>query len=282
MTEPKHDQACAASVTLTIRQIDGWTLARRDGDDDLLISELDLGHGLRYARPDSIIQTIDRLVAARKFNESEFLHTPWEKKVGQGRPRKNDNGGMRWLTEEQALLVATQSDTPVAWELTRDMARVFRLARRGLLPQQAPAADLAARDVMVAMASEVVGQMVAPLLKQFSQLGKALAQRGEGMITPQQATDLKRDIGSVARDYYELGDYETMKAAKSAVHQYVMAASEWGGTGRVRWAMPAGRYAVAVATLRALRTSAERRLRRAKKTHATPRRQLTLPVDKPN
>jgi hypothetical protein len=41
-------------------------------------ARLELGLRLRYARAESMIQTIDRLVDAGKFNESEFLHTLWE------------------------------------------------------------------------------------------------------------------------------------------------------------------------------------------------------------
>jgi hypothetical protein len=114
------------SSQITKKTIDGWPLGFRERDHRPLISELDLGAKFRYARPDDAIRLIDRLVAAGKFNESEFLHTPWEKHGGKGRPRKDDNGGMRWLDREQALLAATQSDTPVAWDITREMARVFQ------------------------------------------------------------------------------------------------------------------------------------------------------------
>lgn len=70
----------------------------------------------------------------------------------------------------------------------------------------------------------------------------------------------------------ELGDYETLRAAKTAVDQQIKAASGWGGTGRVRWAMPASRYAEALAALRALQQQAEKRLRRARRPRPQPAR----------
>ena len=43
------------------------------------------------------------------------------------------------MTEQEALFIATQSDTKIAIALTKEMIKVYSLARRGLLPQQTAA-----------------------------------------------------------------------------------------------------------------------------------------------
>lgn len=261
----------------TIVHVGAWELVAwvGRGDEEPRIRDVDLAARLQYERPAKIRDLIKSMISRGKLSNVEVFPAPG--KTFGGRPAMEF-----WLTEAQALKVAAKSETEPADAILDEMIHVFELARRGLLPSQAPVADLGARDVMVAMVSEVVGQMVAPLLKRLGDLDKALAQRHEGMITAHQAEELRRSIGAVARDYYDLGDYKNMRAARSAIHQHVMAASEWGGTGRVRWAMPAGRYAVATATLRALQKAADRRLKGSKKPPMPPRGQLTLPVDKPN
>jgi hypothetical protein len=277
--EPVVSEVGAGQDARRVVRVGSWELAALTGtgEQDLRICELELGRRLRYARPENVVQTIDRLVSAGKFNESEFLHTPWETRAGLGRPRKSTNGGMRWLTEEQALLVTTQSDTAVAWEITREMARVFTLARQGLLPGQR--SGLSEEDVRRLVRQEVeqavagaLGQVVAAMVKRFESLERAIAERPDGIISTHQALELKRQIALVARDLVDLGDHETLKAAKAALHQQIMAASGWGGTGRSRWTMPASRYAEALAALRALQQQSERRLRRAKRPKAQPKR----------
>lgn len=108
--------------------VGNWTLFApvTTGDSRPRISELEIGRHLEYARAESFVQVLDRLVLAEKFNENEFLHKSWENKPGRGRPR--NARGERLLTLEQTILAITQADTPVSWALTRQISHVFYLA----------------------------------------------------------------------------------------------------------------------------------------------------------
>jgi len=121
---------------MTCVAIEGWLLGHT-GDKEPRIRDLDLGERLGYERPRKIRELIERMIQEGKL---PGIHV----RPAVGRTSM-PNGGERevpvkeyWLTEEEALLVATQSEAPLAWALTREIVRVFRAALRGLLPGQAP------------------------------------------------------------------------------------------------------------------------------------------------
>lgn len=273
MKDQEHAAADMATNcrSLTIRDVDGWSVGFRDGDSEPRMRDVDLGTRLRFTRPRDVRALIERLVAAGKLNDVHHCDTV-SRRPGQvaARPVRE-----YWLTEAQALKVAARSETDVADALLDEMIRVYMLARRGLLPAQQGGLDAAA-------VVQIVAQATGPLAEQLRDLKTALTQRAEGMISAHQAVELGRQIGIVARTLVDLGDYKNMKAARAAVHQQVMAAAEWGGTGRARWAMPASRYAAAMAALRALLRLAERRQRCARRPPQPKRGQLDLKLDKPN
>lgn len=120
MTAPKQ------SAAITIREIGGWPLGFREGDDEPRILDTDLGTRLGFDRAENVRTLIKRMISAGKLNSSEVFFTVEQTSRRGGRPRR-----AFWLTEEQALLVATQSETPKAWALTREIVRVFRQAIRG-------------------------------------------------------------------------------------------------------------------------------------------------------
>lgn len=115
----------AALLAMSLREIDGWTLGTLPGEAEPLIRDLELGERLAFDRPRDVRKLIERLTAAGKLNDSELRATMAQ--TG-GRPARE-----LWLTEEQALMVVTASETPKAIALTREIVRVFMAARRGQL-----------------------------------------------------------------------------------------------------------------------------------------------------
>lgn len=85
------------------------------------VRDLDLGKLLGFDRPRAIRSLIKRMIRAGKLKDIHQCHTV-ERREGQVAPQAVTEF---WLTREQALLVATQSDTPRAWELTETMVQVF-------------------------------------------------------------------------------------------------------------------------------------------------------------
>lgn len=113
-------------------RVSDWSLrvACADGDDEEpRIQDIELAARLGYARPRKIRDLIERLIADGKLNNIHHRPTVG-RSIGQVAPVPADE---YWLTEEQALLVTSQSRTPKAWELTVEMVRVFLLAKQGLL-----------------------------------------------------------------------------------------------------------------------------------------------------
>lgn len=82
------------------------------------VRDLDLASFLAFKDPSDIRELITRMIRAKKLKDVRQIRTAREN--GRGRP-----GREYWLTREQALLVATQSGTPRAWELVEAMAAVF-------------------------------------------------------------------------------------------------------------------------------------------------------------
>lgn len=235
--------------------VGSWTLFApvAAGDPLPLISELELGRRLKYARPESFVQVIDRLVTAGKFNENEFLHKSWENRAGRGRPR--NARGERLLTKEQALLATTQADTPTAWALTREMVHVFNLAHDGLLPPSATS-DLSA----------IVSAALAPLSVRLDAIDqRALARDMScGEISYEQDMWLKGETQALANMRMMLGHNATFAGAVTSINQRIASAAEWGGTGTKRAGMPADRFPRVRVALQNIRKDleAEARLRK--------------------
>lgn len=72
------------------------------------VRDLDLGKLLGFDRPRAIRDLIKRMIRARKLKDIHQCRTV-ERREGQVAPQVVTEF---WLTREQALLVATQSDTP--------------------------------------------------------------------------------------------------------------------------------------------------------------------------
>ncbi len=125
-------------------EIEGWRLARLAGpEDEPRMLDTDLAEQLGYERPRDIRKLIRRMLEEGKIAGVHVRATVARTSMPRGGERE-ETVEEYWLTEEQALLVTTQSETPHAWERTKMLVRVFRLAVRGELPSAGgdPAAAL--------------------------------------------------------------------------------------------------------------------------------------------
>lgn len=118
--------------------------------------DLDLGAWLGFGRPRDIRGLIQRMIRDGKLKEVEVCDIVPQ--TSGGRPGKEF-----WLTREQALLVATQSDTPRAWALVEVMVKVFD----GVLSMlhEPPANTIGREDI-----EKILAAAVAPLRDELAAL----------------------------------------------------------------------------------------------------------------
>jgi hypothetical protein len=113
-------------------EVEGWMLGWASEEERPRIRDVDLAERLGYERPRDIRKLIRRLRAEEKLNDFDLRATVARRQEpGMVAPVEVEEF---WLTEEAALLVTSQSDTAKAWEMTRTVIRIFRLAVRGELP----------------------------------------------------------------------------------------------------------------------------------------------------
>lgn len=94
---------------------------RIEGSEPLIRDE-DFAMWLGFERPRKIRDLIKRMERAGKLSNINHRPTVGRRAEGQVAARPTTE---YWLTKTQALLVATQSDTPRAWALTETIVRVF-------------------------------------------------------------------------------------------------------------------------------------------------------------
>lgn len=129
--------------------------------------DLDLAAWLGFKQPRMIRKLIRRMESAGKLSGVEWRDTVERQSAGR------DGSGVRefavteaWLTREQALLIATQSDTPRAWAVVQVMARVFDAVLEML---RAPARGPDLGDLR-AMLAEAVDRATEPLRRELADL----------------------------------------------------------------------------------------------------------------
>jgi hypothetical protein len=111
--------------------IEDWSLSFWSGDEEPRVQDLDLAARLGYSRPRDIRQLIERMIERGRLTQVCGT-VPQTSPLG-GRPSME-----YYLTEAQALKVAAKSETEPADKLLDEIIRVFLLAKRGELPNQAP------------------------------------------------------------------------------------------------------------------------------------------------
>ncbi|WP_438029023.1 hypothetical protein [Sorangium sp. So ce233] len=112
-------------------ELTAWT---GKGDEEPRIRDLDEGARLKFADPSDIKALIRRHWKAGNLNDYDVGRTVRRRRIGAVTREVEEF----WLTEPAALFIASKSETPEAVAVTKDMIRVFMLARRGLLPSQRP------------------------------------------------------------------------------------------------------------------------------------------------
>lgn len=145
-----------------------WSLTQWTGrgEDEPRIRDLDLAERLGYAQPRDIRKLIKRLIDENRLSGVYVRATVARTQMPTGGFRE-DPVEEYWLTERQAMKVATQSKTPNADAITDEMIDVYSLAVRGLLPQQQPKPptpqmeNRSTADVMLELSREIKASLEA-------------------------------------------------------------------------------------------------------------------------
>jgi hypothetical protein len=240
-------------------EVEGWCLALVDGGQEPRILDVVLAERLGYERPADIRELIGRLIADGILNESEVIRTVRKTSPKGGRPGKE-----YWLTEEQAILVTTQSETATARTMLKTIVHVFRLASHGQLPGQQDAA------LQIRRMSELLTRMVESNTKQIEAMAArldslattanetsrkvtVLDQRGNATLAPSEQKrldELRRTVAQLVVDR----NHKTPRAAWRIVQNEVEAASGFCGPLKD---LPLHRYGDAIRALDMLRKRLE-------------------------
>ena len=106
-----------------VAKVDGFEVPFRTDFEDgkPRVRDVDYARWLGYARPADIRELIKRMIRDGKLNDVHQVRVArkWE---GQVAARPVDEF---WLTRTEALLLATQSETPRAWSMTETIVDVF-------------------------------------------------------------------------------------------------------------------------------------------------------------
>ncbi|MDC0677158.1 hypothetical protein [Sorangium atrum] len=172
------------SSELVLREVNGWTVGFRDGEDEPLVRDVDLADRLEYERPRKIRELIERHREAGNLNDSEVRPT-----VGRTSPQGGRPGTEYWLTEAAALFIVTKSETPTAIAITRELIAVYMAARRSELSAvRQPANDTRDAELERARVITRIVELMSPAVSQESK-DAALA-HGLRLLTGQRAADV--------------------------------------------------------------------------------------------
>jgi hypothetical protein len=104
-------------------RVDGALLPFRLDGSKPLVRDEDYAQWLGFSRPRDIRHLIKSMISSKKLNDVAVRGVGPQ--TSGGRPTREF-----WLTETQALLVATQSNTKRAWSMTETIVRVFETVTR--------------------------------------------------------------------------------------------------------------------------------------------------------
>lgn len=206
-----------------IVRVDEWSLVARAAEgEEPRARDLDLGARVYpNAKPHKIRERIRELMdeGAPEFRPLEVFPRPG--KTG-GRP-----GTEFWLNEHEAIFLVSQIDTPEARAFTHAMIRVFRLAVRGLLPQQRAGID---PQTVSAAVAEAVRQQLGVIVAQLR-----AAERPELAVLDRDAEIyILAPIRAMARTFAGLNAPEReVSRQRSAIHARVRRVLGWQGMWRL-------------------------------------------------
>lgn len=218
-----------------IVRVDGWDLVKEDGSSEPRIRDLDLAGRLEYSRTRDVRKLIDRLE-----NEGHLPNICVRDTVAR---TQMPTGGVRetvereyLLTEEEALLVTTQSKTPKAMAVTKEIISVFVAVRRGLLAAPNQSAELA----LMVSSIQALAANVAQSMSKFDELREkvenqnhTIGERGARAVSCALATYSLAIAG---------GDRKKRRSVRGLAEVTLRAALQFTGVG-ARWAaFPANRW----------------------------------------
>lgn len=188
-------------------------LFRTEGSEPLVRDE-DYARWLGFSRPRDIRALIKTMISAKKLNDVAVRGLAPQ--TTGGRP-----GREFWLTRTQALLVATQSDTPRAWAMTETIVRVFDAVTRRPEAQELLTRAMLEREFMT---GESRAKELSRLAKLAGSIGKHFSDSTEDRLTAL-ALEIAKGAacyGGVGRDLAStsMDQFQTMRSALYGVARW--------------------------------------------------------------
>lgn len=184
-----------------IVRVNGWDLVKGEGEDEPRIRDLDLAERLQYRESRLIRKLIKRLIDDGFLACIHVRSTVERTSMPRGGVRETEVQEY-YLTEAEALLVISRSETVAATRIMQEVIGVYVALRRGLLAGTNPTQLLAAvRDTL---SSELLS------IREETRLLKervvALDRHPNGLMGDTDAAELRRQINVVAHIRQELGE----------------------------------------------------------------------------
>lgn len=183
------------STNLATTVVDGWTLAT-DADEPR-VRDVDLAERLAYDRPRKIRDLIKQMIDEREITG---VHV----RPAQGRTSM-PRGGERtttvdeyWLTEEQAMLVASRSNTLAAADVRRTLVRVFIAYRRGTL---APVDHIGSALTTLAANTMALTTMIASVVSRLDAIEGRAAHAESGVLGVAGARRIRASVKQIVETH---------------------------------------------------------------------------------
>jgi len=219
-----------------IVRVGAWELTAwvgRGEAEEPRMRDVDLGARLGYTNPKDIRKL------ARDHERAENIN-PFHVRATVARTgaaaRTEDE---MWFNEADALWLASQSKTPVAVAITKEMIRVYIAARKGLLPQQqAQTFDVEAFVTQLApvfsqAAANAALAAVAPFVARLEVIERRV-QDGvpvRGTVSEAIASNIKSRLRTIGTKLVECGHEKKPRSARLKWEQRLRTAVRWTGRG---------------------------------------------------
>ena len=198
-------------------RVNGWDLVSESGKvEEARIRDLDLAVRLKYREPKAIRKLIKRLIEAGFLSNISIRDTVSRIELPSGGVRETTVQEY-YLTEAEALLVISRSETEVSTAIMQEVIDVYIAVRRGLLSGQSP-------DQLVEVLSRKLEEKLTEKLGQVTDqltVYRADAKNSEtnlairldhierhkhGLMGAEDARELRRQMTEVAHQRIALGE----------------------------------------------------------------------------
>ena len=218
-----------------IVRIDGWDLVKEDGSSEPRIRDLDLAARLQYREPRLIRKLIKRLIDDGFLSGIHVRSTVERTSMPRGGVRETTLQEYH-LTEAEALLVISRSETEVATKIMQEVIDVYISVRRGLLSAPNQSAELA----LMVSSIQALAANVAQSMSKFDELREkvenqhhTIGERGARAVSTALATYSLAIAGT---------DKKKRRSVRGLAEVTLRAALQFTGVG-ARWsAFPANRW----------------------------------------